>query len=496
MRLLPIALVAACGAAQNPSNSGDHPAIPADYGALRWVPDAPSYVMSATSVSDGQRAIRDVIESFGLLARTTPDDVSRAAHEMLGLDPLGADLGQLLGVDLAGGVAMFSEAVSPTFALHLAKPEVTRAFFDHLRSIGMHSTTSTVDGVQVDSAPLRDGVTASWAIDGDWFLFHVALAAFDPESDPGAWLVHARHHAATTPTWIDGFEWATRLARHAKPLAGFWNAHATLAKLAKAAGDHHALSALVTCVSSLAAVDRVGVTISGDGHFADARLAFELGSNVPPPAMLAPPPGFAALASTAAIALQWNYPLDDFVTTGIAKCLAAADYDVGVVAKETGVRAGRLAIESFTPDPPSGTGVLALDLSSTTHVASLLGEIPSLALKSEHTFGPYKGTHVSIPLVASLDYVLDDRVAMAAMGDGLLDRLVAGAAPATPAPIFALDIRPPALNDATWRWLLGQAFGKSESEPLVRQLVNWRDGHISLAIDHDALVLDASGNRR
>ncbi|HEY1815447.1 MAG TPA: hypothetical protein VGG74_24025 [Kofleriaceae bacterium] len=467
--------------------------LPVDYGALRWVPDAPSYVMSATTVSDGQRAIRDVIETFGVLARATPDDVSRAAHELLGIDPLGGDLGQLLGVDLAGGVAMFSEDVSPTFALHLAKPEVTRAFFDHMRSIGMHATSTTIDGVQVDSAPLRDGVTASWAIDGDWFLFHVALAAFDHGGDPDAWLVHARHHAAQKPTWIDGFEWATRLARHAKPLAGFWNAHATLAKLATSAGDHHGLA---ICMASLASIERVGITISGDGHFAEARLAFDVGSAAPPPsALLAPPPGFAALASTAAIAAQWNYPLDAFVTTGIGKCLIAAEYDVAALQHETGARAGRVAIESFTQDPPAGTGAVSLDLSSTAHVASLLGEIPSVAFKSERTFGTYKGTHVSIPLVASLDYVLDDHVAMAAMGDGLLDQLVAGA-PAASVPIFAFDIRPPALNDATWHFLLGQLWGRSESEPIVRQLENWRDGHISLAIDHDALVLDASGNRR
>ena len=495
MRLLPIALLAACGGAQNPSNSGDHPAIPTDYGALRWVPDAPTYVMSATSVSDGQRAIRDVIESLGILARATPDDVSRAAHELLGIDPLGSDLAQLMGVDLAGGIAMFSEDVSPTFALHLAKPDVTHAFFDHLRSIGMHSTSRTIDGVQVDSAPLRDGVTASWAIDGDWFLFHVALAAFD-QGDPDAWLVHARHHAAAKPSWIDGFEWATRLARHAKPLAGFWNAHATLAKLAKVAGDRHGLTALVTCASAIGAIDRVGVTVSGDGHFAEGRLALGLGSAAAGVAasILPPPPGFATLAANAPIALQWNYAIDALVTSRISQCFQAADISVGELAA-TGVRAARAVIETFQPDAPSGTGAVALDLSSSTHVAKLLDEIPRVALKSERAFGPYKGTHVSLPLVAALDYVLDDHVAMAAMGDGVLDQLVAGSPPSN-VPIFALDIRVPGLAEATWRWMFGELFGKTDGDLATAQLEKWRDGHISLAIDQDALVLDASGNRR
>jgi hypothetical protein len=499
MRLLPIALLAACGGAQNPSNSGDHAQVPAEvatYSALRWVPDAPAYVMSAATVSDGQRAVRDVIESVGLIvAHASPDDVSQAAHALLGIDPLGADLGQLLGVDLAGGVAMFSEDVSPTFALHLAAPQTTRAFFDHLRSIGMHSTSRTIDGVQVDSAPLRDSVTASWAIDGDWFLFHVALAAFD-DKDPDAWLVHARHHAAAKPTWIDSFEWATRLARHAKPLAGFWNAHATLAKLARIAGDNHGLAAWATCIAAIGTIDRVGITVNGDGHFAEGRLAFELGPAARSAAssIVAPPPGFAKLATNAPLVVQWNFAIEALATSRVAPCFKAADVDIAGFA-ELGVRAARAVVETFTPEPPSGTGAVSLDLTSRTHVAKLLDEIPSVALKSDRAFGPYKGVHVSLPLIASLDYVLDDRVAIAAMGDGLLDQLVVGPPPSN-VPIFAFDIRPPGLSEATWRFMFDALFGKHTAELMTKQLEKWREGHISLAIDQDALVLDASGNRR
>ncbi|HEX4452565.1 MAG TPA: hypothetical protein VH143_16925 [Kofleriaceae bacterium] len=504
MRLLPIAFLAACGGAQNPSNSGDQARAPgevATYSALRWVPDAPAYVMSAATVGDGQRAVRDVIESLGLIvAHATPDDVSQAAHALLGIDPLGADLGQLLGVDLAGGVAMFSEAVSPTFALHLAAPQTTRAFFDHLRSIGMHSTARTVDGVQVDSAPLRDGVTASWAIDGDWFLFHVALAAFD-DNDPDAWLVHARHHASAKPSWIDGFEWATRLARHAKPLAGFWNAHATLAKLARIAGDNHGLAAWASCITALGAIDRVGVAMSGDGHFVEGRLAFELGpaarsaaSSIVASSIVAPPPGFAGLAAHAPLAVQWNFAIEALATSGVAPCFKAADIDIGGFA-ELGVRTARAVVETFSPEPPSGTGAVSLDLTSRTHVAKLLDEIPRVAFQSERAFGRYKGVHVSLPLVASMDYVLDDRVAIAAMGDGVLDQLVAGAPPSN-VPIFAFDIRPPGLSEATWHFMFDALFGKHTAELMTTELEHWLDGHISLAIDQDALVLDASGNRR
>src|SRR6185503_19807542 len=105
---------------------------------------------------------------------------------------------------------------------------------------------------------------------------------------------------------------------------------------------------------------------------------------------------------------------------------------------------------------------------------------------SERTFGAHRGMHVSIPFVASLDYVLEDGVALAAMGDGLLDQLVAGT-PATTAPLFAIDVRPPGLPEATWQFLLGELSGKRAGKIIASQLTKWHDGHVALSIERSGV---------
>jgi hypothetical protein len=494
MRALLIVSLAACGGAQNPSDSGTKPAAAvAQYPALRWAPDAPSYVIAAPTVRDGQRAIRDVIDSFGLLAHATPDDVSAAARAMIGLDPLGPELGAKLGVDLDGGIAVFSEGVSPTFVVHLAAPAVTRAFFDQLRTLGMHSTPAVVDGTEISTARLRDDISASWAIEGDWFWFHVTFAGFAELDGPANWFGGAHQHRVAS--WTDAFSWAARFARAAKPLVGFWNSHALLARIANTAGHEHFLADGMACIGVLATVERVGISVEGDGHHAGGKLAFDVGPSAPKIAssILPPPPGFAALAANAPLAVQWNVDLEA-ISSGLAPCLRALGTTPDELAK-TGVRSARGVLETFDPDAPSGTGAVALDLSSRTQVGKLIDEIPRLAIQSDRTFGPYHGRHVSIPFVAALDYVLDEKIGLAAMGDGLLDQLVAGA-PGQNAPLFAIDIRPPGLSEHAWQVLFTELAGKRRGEMMTSQLEKWRDGHISVSLDQDALVLDASGDRR
>ena len=51
------------------------------------------------------------------------------------------------------------------------------------------------------------------------------------------------------------------------------------------------------------------------------------------------------------------------------------------------MRAGRVLLETLDPDAPSGTGAVALDLSSKKSVAKLVDEIPRLAVQTDRTFG-------------------------------------------------------------------------------------------------------------
>ena len=493
MRALVIALLAACGGPQNASHPADQPPEVAAYPALRWAPDAPTYLVSAHTVKDGQRAIRDAIDSFGMLALATPADVSAAMQAALGVDPLGPDLGAKLGVDLDGGVAVFSEGLSPTLVVHLAAPAATRAFFARLPALGVAPTIATVEGVEIATARLHRGPLASWAIDGDWLWLHLAFHDELPSAPSTAWFTHP-HHAAT-PTWREGFAWAAKLASHAGPIVGLWNNRAVLATIAALMRADAQAKEAVACVTALEVVDRVGFAIDGDGSHVGGRLALDVGPAAPKiaAAILPPPPGFAALAAAAPLAGQWNLDVDA-MASGLAPCLAAMGLDPSELTSK-GIRAARGVLETFDPDSRSGTGAIAFDLSSKTVAEQLLDQIPHRSLlESDRTFGAYRGKHIGIPMVLSVDYVLDDKLALAAMGDGLLAQLVSGTAPANP-PLFAFDVRTAPLADGTWTWLCAHFIGRGGGE-LASLLLHWRDAHIALSIEHGALVLDASGNRR
>jgi hypothetical protein len=112
----------------------------------------------------------------------------------------------------------------------------------------------------------------------------------------------------------------------------------------------------------------------------------------------------------------------------------------------------------------------------------------------ECAFGTYKGKHLSVPFVATVDYVLDDRVFLAAMGDGLLERAATGAAAAQPA-VLAIDVLPRGLPVDVWQWLFTQAQLPAPAR-LAQRLQAWNDIHLGAHLDHDRLVIEAQGNRR
>jgi hypothetical protein len=92
--------------------------------------------------------------------------------------------------------------------------------------------------------------------------------------------------------------------------------------------------------------------------------------------------------------------------------------------------------------------------------------------------------------------VLDDRLGLVAMGDGLMDALVMGAAPAGRPPVFSLDLIITGLSAEAWHFLIEAATGEWFAKRATDQLQRWHDGHLSVTIDHESLVIDASGNRR
>jgi hypothetical protein len=488
LALLSLAVSTACIGSRTvggPSVAGA-PAFP-EYAATRWIPAKPSYVVAAKSFTNAQHAVRDFADSFGMFVGVDARGMSHALQDVISIDPLSPDPIAGLGVDLAGGFAVFSEDVNPTFVFHLSAPQQIQAFFDHQRQRGMVTQSVMVEGAEVFTTQIGGGVTVSWAIADSWMWVHFGFPGI---RDDAQWFADSRH-AGGEAAWGDSFRWAQnaggKLARSPN-VVGYANLH----DLVAGAVSHSRLGA---CMRLVEPVGRIAISMDGDGKHAQGRVALDLApgaSDAMARHVMPIPAGFAAVAENAPLALQWNLDLDAIVAW-LSPCASADQIGIDKVL-EFGVRSARVILKSFDLGDKSGTGVVAFDLSRAAFFAKQLDEIPFRSrLESNRRFGRLDGHHLSIPFGPKIDYILTDHLAMAGLGDGLLERVVGGGV--QPGPVLALDISPPALAAQAWEWIYDK-LGVPNPRWASDQLLHWNDGHIVVRIDGNQLILDAFGDRR
>jgi hypothetical protein len=479
-------LCLACSGSHGSAREPTPPAAAKDFSATRWIPAKPTYAVGARSVRDAQRTLRDLVESFGMLVDLDLQDVAGELAATLAVDALSPDALAAIGIDLDGGLAMFSEAVNPTFVVHLQSPDQMRGFLEQLRGRpDFKVQTQIVDGIEIATAPLRHKMSLAWAVAGDWMWLHVGI-----EKDDGTtWFTASRHPG--DPAWANDWQWAASGKTGKPAVVGIANMRALLGRLVAK------VPSAAPCARLGEDVARVAIAITGDDKHAGGRVSIDLG---PAAASVAravrpPPDGFAAVASRAALAVQVNVDLFA-VRNWVGPCLALARADLLSVLDTYGVRAGRALVLSFDPDTLSGsTGAVSLDLTTKKYFASLLDQIPLRStLEKKRTFGPYGGKSLSVPFGPSVDYVLTDSVALAALGDGVLASVV-GKGPAAGGPLLALDVQPPVLSKAAWESALALVRAPRPAW-IAEHLVRWRDGHVAVSLDGTHLVIEASGNRR
>jgi hypothetical protein len=454
--------------------------------ATRWVPADPTYLLASPTVKDAQRSLRDAIDSFGMLGGVEVSEVSGELSRLLSIDPLSPDALAGMGIDVEGGLAMFSEDVSPTFVVRLSAPDQTQAFFDRQRERGMVTQSVIVSGVEVFTAQLLANVRVSWAIEDGWLWVHFALPIGPAKGTE--WFANSR--APQGPGWGRDWDWAQGAAKVTKPaLTGFIDARDLIASLTSKVPE------AIACARLVAPVNRIAVSIEGDGSRTSGRLAFDVGPAAASisAALLPVPEGFAAQTQGAPLAVQWNLDLP-VVRAWLQPCLSAIDEDLSELDRY-GVRSGRAVLQTFNPDDKSGAGAIAFDLAHKQYFTSQLDNIPLRStLERNRTFGPHKGHSIAVPFVATLDYVLTDNLALAGVGDGLLAKVV-GAGKTVPGPIAAIDILPPAMSPEAWKTVLG-VIDRRNAEPVVERLMRWREGHIAVTIEGASLLVAATGVRR
>jgi len=484
--VLALALVVGCSGGHRGARTPSPPEAARDYSATRWIPARPTYAIGARTVRDAQRTLRDLIDSFGMIAQTDAGDLAGVLSAVLAVDPLSPEAVAGVGVDLDGGFAMFSEGVNPTFVVHLASPDQMRGFLDQQRANpGFKVQSQIVDGNELYSASVSRKVKLSWTIVGDWMWLHVAL---DKEDGVG-WFTSSVHPGA--PTWGADWQWAASSVGERAPVLGIVDVRTLLTVVAA-----HAPPGAGACTRMLAPVSRVAISIEGDGKHAGGRLAIDIGAAAAAAlahVVLPPPDGWAQVAPRAALAVQWNVDLfaarswaSDCIGP-LARLLAPID--------QYGLRAARALVLAFDPDAMTGQGAASLELANKKFFAGLLDKIPLRStMEKKRTFGPYAGKTLSVPFGPTVDYVLTDTVALAGMGDGVLASVV-GKGPAATGPLVAIDVAPPVLAKEVWIKGL-EILNAPQASWLAEHLVRWRDGHVALSLDGTRLVLEASGNRR
>lgn len=493
MRVLVIALfiAAGCGGKRQVQTAAP-PAVVAAFPAARWVPANPTYVFAARTMRDAQRAFRDAIDTFGFAFGADPSEISAALERMIAVDPLRADAVASIGIDLDGGVAVFSEDVNPTFVVRLASPPALAAFVDAQRQRGLVTQSVVALGSEVLSAKLDDGIQLSWVVDGEWLWVHVGA-----EGEGTEWFTASKQPGPAS--WVGTWQAAEALAQKPAGLVGI----VALADLAAKVAARRPEAA--SCARQLEAVRGVGIAVEGEGNFVGGKIAVDLGAAAQPLAthLLAPPPGWSTASARAPLAAQWNLDLRA-AASWVQPCIATVDghgraipggADLTAMLDQLGVRTARAFVHSLDPDDKSGTGVIAVDLSHPRYFAQLLDQIPMRSrFEKKRAFGAYQGKHLSVPFVATVDYVLDDRVFLVAMGDGMLERAASGAPGGQPA-VLAVDLIPSGLPVGVWEWLFAQAELPAPKR-LAQRLSAWADIHLGAHLDRDRLVIEAQGNRR
>lgn len=481
-----VALAASCRGA-HPASHVAAPPIAPGFPATQWVPAHPTYVLASPTVRDAQRALTDVVDSLGVPLGIDASVLSRELALWIAVDPLSPEALTAIGIDLQGGFVAFSEDVSPTFVVHLSAPEAVAAFFDRQRERGLVTQSVVVEGTEIFTAQLLGaaGLKVSWAVAADWLWVHFAVPVGRDEGT--TWFTASRHPDG--PAWASAWRFASAAFSERPGLLGFIDAREVIETITRKVPEAFA------CAKLLDPVRQVGVAVSGSGKHAAGKLTLDLGaaSSSIERALLPAPAGFTALAAGAPLAVQWN--LDLFALRAwLAPCLLAAGENAEAL-DGYGVRSLRAVLRTFDPADRSGTGAVGFDLVHDRYFAARLDEIPFRStLERSRTFGPHAGHRLTVPMIATLDYVLTAQLALAGIGDGLLGTLV-GTGAVTRGPLAAIDIAPPALGPDAWTALV-RLIGVRGAEDVVEQLLRWRDGHIAITIEGTSLVVAAAGNRR
>jgi hypothetical protein len=457
------------------------------YPALRWVPADVTYAVAARRASDLVAVFRELVDIAGIGFDTDATAAQAALRSSIGLDLLSVEGLAEMGVDPAGGAAIFSTGLSPTFAVALADPARAQASIDRLRGGGVAVETTRSAGVEIFTFRGDPDFHLHWAIADGWLYFHVELVI---EGEPaGAWFSHLRAAAGGLAAHAD---WSAAVAAGSAltvapspdgpPVVGLVRMSA-LADAAKG-GD-------AACLAPLRRTGRGFLAAGVAGVDAGLRFDLELGDAVADLTRFALTPlaGWAAAREGAPVQLEWTLDL-----AGAGAALAACDGTFAQIQQAGGVRGLRLFVHTLDLGDLSGKGAVHVDLSSRRLIAQALDEIPARRfLEKKKRVGPYDGAELAVPMFPAVTYVLSDSLFVAGVGLDL--GAVVGTGLGSPSPSLAhMALTPSGLSAETWEALLEPLGGSPEMRRrTVARIRRWASARVDLTIEGGALRLSAIG---
>jgi len=493
-------LVVACHPHAGAGGGGHVSPYVGTYPALRWVPADATFVVTTRHTSDAVAILRELGNVAGVLVDADLSELEDEMRRHLGFDPLSTDSLTEIGVDVNGGVAIFSQGLSPTFAIPLSDPAHIASLIEQLRAGGVAVEVSREQGIDVYTFAGDRDVHLHWAIADRWLFVHVEITdehegelawyralrsadgGFASGPDLAAAQARAVRPAAPAPRVIDP---AGGAATAAPPMLGVVKLAELRARLAR-------LGAKRDCLDVGRATGRAFLAAGADGKDTTAAIAVEVTGTGPADAIIAGPAGWARARGDAAMQAEWNVDLDK-VGALIAPCDASTARDL----TSQGVLAVRAFVQALDIKDLSGRGAVFLAAHDNHLAEQALDNIPGLSLASRHRkVGAADVVDVSMPMIPSFSYAMTSTTTTAAVGEHLIDQVLGDGRAVRDATLAHVELHPWAFTPEVWDTLLeaAGAGGKDRRARFVRRMRRWDLQRLDVSAASGAVIITAHGH--
>jgi len=496
MRLAYVTILSLAVACHHGGTTGPKPAASPwidAYPALRWVPADATYVVTAHSVDDAVQAIRALHDVADIPLDVDLAEAEDMARKHAGFDPLSsADLAGI-GIDPHGGIAVFSQGLSPTFAIAVTDPAKAVATVARLHGGAGAVQTVPVDGVEVSNAIGDSDVHVQWAAADGWLFVHVELRV---EHEPELGWFRAARAAGGGFAASGAVDAAVAAAAHlpapgtgpkGPAVIGVGHMPALVSRLT-------ALGAPAGCAGIVGGVHDVLLAGAADAKDAAGMLTLQVAGTGAADSILAAPAGWTTARKDAPIQVEWNGDVDR-----LGALFSSCDPDVGRGLASLPARAGGVFLRSLDLDDSRGEGAGWAVMRDPRMVDAALHQVPGIGLASHHrTVGTTDVVDVSIPMFPKFSYAVAASTVVLASGAGVIDQVVGAGPPAKGVVLGHLELHPNGLPPDVWDAALQQAgiARASARKRTLRRLQAWDVGTIDVVAEPGAIVVTGHGRKR